>query len=637
MAVSISISISQNEQSVTNNTSNVTVSVKASWTYGSWNANQKPGWVKIDGTTYNFTHSFNTGRSTSGSETLYSKTIDINHNNDGTKKLTCSASYTSGVSSGTVTASASKTLTTIPRKSDLSIGSSTSLGSSTTLTISRASSSFLHTLTASCGSYSTTLLSKSSSTSKSFVPPLEWASNNTTGTSITITYKLTTFTKDEVQIGYNTYSKTYYLPSSYKPSCSISVTDGTSCLSTYGKYVQGHSKFKVTVTGSPIYSSPISSYSAYANGTNYSVRSFTTDVIKSYGLHHVTAKVTDKRNRTSDQAEVDNIDVYQYNDPVITKLSVNRCNSNGVSDIQGAYVKVSYSGKVTPLNNKNSAIFTLRYKKSNQTDWETPIVLSTTVGVTTKVYTITDGYTDPIPVDTESSYNVELSLTDDFHSGSNAITKITSVSTAFSIIHFGSSGKSLAIGKLSEIANRFEVGIQSIFHDYVEFNAKSASSWVCAVFRKDGSGASAIRFANSSGNLGCIGMKGSEDNSSLYRWDSDGSYRHEIYDTENNKLITGTVTPPTSGVRNVSGYLARYPLSGQVILRLYFMTDKAYSAGNSITFTIDDEYKPTANWALSVDSTKRNTARAGSDGVIVTFREDCTSGYSVYIAGTWVI
>ena len=38
MAVKITISIDQNSQSISANTSNVTVTVRASWTYGSYNA-----------------------------------------------------------------------------------------------------------------------------------------------------------------------------------------------------------------------------------------------------------------------------------------------------------------------------------------------------------------------------------------------------------------------------------------------------------------------------------------------------------------------------------------------------------------------------------------------------------------------
>ena len=139
MAVSISISIAQNSQSIENNKSNVTVKVTASWTNGSYNAvvdasgtPEANGWLKVDGTTYRFNSTFNTGKTSSGSQVIFTKTTDITHDSDGKKTLSCSASFTTGVSSGTVTASASKALTTIPRKSTLSVSNGT-LGTSQTI------------------------------------------------------------------------------------------------------------------------------------------------------------------------------------------------------------------------------------------------------------------------------------------------------------------------------------------------------------------------------------------------------------------------------------------------------------------------------------------------------------------------
>lgn len=115
MAVSLSISIAQNSQSIENNTTNVTVKVKCSWTYGSWNHNKKSGYLIIDGTKYTFTNNFNTSETTTGSKTLFTKTVNVEHDDLGKKELSCSAQYVTGVSSGTITASASKTLTDIPR------------------------------------------------------------------------------------------------------------------------------------------------------------------------------------------------------------------------------------------------------------------------------------------------------------------------------------------------------------------------------------------------------------------------------------------------------------------------------------------------------------------------------------------
>jgi hypothetical protein len=119
MAVKLSLSLKQNSQSVANNSSNVTLTATASWTYGSWNEYQKPGYVILDGTRYDFKSNFNPNATTSGSKVLFTKTVDIPHNADGSKTVAYSGSYTTGVSSGTITASGSATLTKIPRQANL--------------------------------------------------------------------------------------------------------------------------------------------------------------------------------------------------------------------------------------------------------------------------------------------------------------------------------------------------------------------------------------------------------------------------------------------------------------------------------------------------------------------------------------
>ena len=110
MAVKLSLGIKQNSYNKSTKKSNVTVTVKASWTGGSWNLTSPSGWVKIDGNKYTFKASFNKNRSRSGTCTLYTKTVNISHGTNGSKTLSCSARYDSEVSSGVITASAKKTL-----------------------------------------------------------------------------------------------------------------------------------------------------------------------------------------------------------------------------------------------------------------------------------------------------------------------------------------------------------------------------------------------------------------------------------------------------------------------------------------------------------------------------------------------
>lgn len=453
MAVSISIAITQKSQSISNNTSTCNVAVKASWTGGSNNravnasgVPQANGWVKVGSQTVNFNSTFNDKQTTTGSKTIFSRDFVITHNSDGTKKLDVSASYTTYVSSGTVTASASKTLTTIPRKSTLSVGNGT-LGTAQTLTVTEQASSFTHTITAKCGTASTTICTKSTNNSISFTPPLDWAKQNTTGTSVSVTYTITTY-NGNTSVGSNTYTKTCSIPDSVKPSCEVSVSDATDYYSTYGAYVKGYSKFKITVTPTLAYNSAITSYKVTANGATYTFASFTTDVLKVSGDEvTISATVTDKRGRTS-SAATKKVKVLDYSPPIISTLKVGRCNDDGTANDQGEHVKVTFDYTYSTLNGKNAIkSCTLQYKKSSDTNY-TP---AAGFDPSSKTY--------KFAADSGSSYDVLLTVEDNLGKTS----KSTSASTAFTIRHLKANGRGVAFGKISELDDVFDIGFATRF------------------------------------------------------------------------------------------------------------------------------------------------------------------------------
>lgn len=115
MAVTVSITLKENSYSVADNTSSVTCTVKAHWTYGSWDHNNLKKTLTFGGSTYTTTANINKNRTNSGSITLFSKTKTITHNADGSKSVSASVKVPTRTSSGTVTASKSLTLTKIPR------------------------------------------------------------------------------------------------------------------------------------------------------------------------------------------------------------------------------------------------------------------------------------------------------------------------------------------------------------------------------------------------------------------------------------------------------------------------------------------------------------------------------------------
>lgn len=443
------IYIIQNSQSTSGNSSNVTVKVRfyrtnsGHTTYGSGTVT-----CVIDGTTYTASVD-SSDKITSSGIYLFNKTLTIKHNSDGTKTLSVSAKIKHSKFSAS-SHSYSHALTTIPRKSTLSVGNGT-LGTSQTLTVSRESSSFTHTITYACGSASGTVCSKSSSTSISFTPPLSLASQNITGTTVTIKYTITTY-NGSTSIGSNSYTKTCSIPSSVKPSCTIAVSDPNGYSSTYGGYVKGMSKIKVVITSKTSYGSEIASYNTTVSGCGtYTSSSFTTGVVPMSGSITIKTTVTDKRGRTGTATTT--ITGIDYSPPYISKLSVNRCDSDGTSNTVGEYVKITFSATVASIGSKNTSTYTLKYKKTSASSYT-----SVTLSSYKNNYSVTDG-SYIFSADSASSYNVEMNVTDAFQT----VKKKTSASTGLALIHWLKDGFGMAVGKISEISNVFDIGFQTKF------------------------------------------------------------------------------------------------------------------------------------------------------------------------------
>lgn len=186
MASTPSITISQNSQSIANNTSSITVKCYVTTSGGSYNNYSPSGKCTINGTTYSFSHSIPANTKT----LVYTKTVTVGHNTDGTKTVSASFTFNTELYEGTIKASTSKTLTTIPRATTPSLSaSSVKPGGSITISMPRASSSFDHTLTYSCGKSSGTIGSDLG-TSKTWAVPTSFITQNPNGNqTCTITCK----------------------------------------------------------------------------------------------------------------------------------------------------------------------------------------------------------------------------------------------------------------------------------------------------------------------------------------------------------------------------------------------------------------------------------------------------------------
>ena len=446
MAVSVAVSLVQNSQDISKNTSNVTVTATVSWTGGSYNQLMKPGYIIIDGEQYNFSSTFNYSHTTSGSETLTSVTVDVAHNDDGSKTVDYSVSYTTGVSSGTVTASGQSTLTTIPRKSTIESLQNVILGVQHKLVVRKAAPSFTHTVSAICAELrqSETIATKSSTLLLNFTPPLDWAAGNTTGSTVTIYYRIDTYSGDTF-IGSEVYTRTAKIPDTVTPTIgTVNISDSKGYAATYG-YVKSKSAPRIAFAASGAHGSTISSYTVKVSGKTYKGTTIPSyidaPIVTEAGSISISIEVTDTRNRTAKSTK--SITVVDYKQPAITDLNIKRSSSNGSS------LQITFSSSIQPLGNKNKAEYTIKYKKKSETSYTSSAI---SIGSGENKYALS-GKTYTFAADTGASYDVMVSATDAFGTVSKSIVGGTT-SKVFSILN---GGLGWAFGKVAEKENGLEV------------------------------------------------------------------------------------------------------------------------------------------------------------------------------------
>lgn len=232
----------------------------------------------------------------------------------------------------------------------------------------------------------------------------------------------------------------------------------TGMLAKYGKYVGGGiGKLTFSLAsiackfGAGFASRTVSLYNS--NGTlskswTYSnTNSFTLTLTnKTDGAWYIVISITDTAGRTG-SATTAVFQAYGYEAPTILGLTASRCNQDGTANDSGAYCKISWWYKIYALGDHNSKKNTLIAPDG------------------THVYTNIDydrsvnGYMITVAADTETSYQISLTVEDDFDS----VTQTMNLSTAGVIMDFLYNGKGIGLGKVAETSNMVEVNPQWTF------------------------------------------------------------------------------------------------------------------------------------------------------------------------------
>lgn len=402
-----------------------------------------------------------------GNTSIASGTFTFAHNSDGTGSFPFTCYYSTVLaSSGAVSATISNTFTcqTIARQSTISASNGT-LGTAQTITVTRASNSYTHTITYKVGSATGTIATKSSSTSISWTPPLDLASQNTSGTTVSCVLTCTTY-NGNTSLGNTTKTITLTIPSSIKPTSSArTITDvGQSTFS--GVWVQNKSKARVVwpVSTEDDYGATIRSATITFGGVAYNMTisqsgtSFTCTSpdmpVTSSGTVNYSMTATDTRGRTCTQSS--SITVQPYSTPGITSATVVRCDSGGTESSAGTYAKVDVTCTYSTVNGQNHLSGTIAY-------------LNTTSTFTTTTYSAIIGGGN---FDTNTSYTIRVSIVDSDGSAASVDLQLPS---QFVLMDFHSSGTGMAIGKVSDTSNLLDVDLKTNFNKQVTQFAPSGN------------------------------------------------------------------------------------------------------------------------------------------------------------------
>lgn len=325
---------SQSSQSVENNSTTI-----------NWSCGFNPGRqyytnaIKMNAVTINGVEVYSGGTYSNITDyenrTFASGTLKIAHNSDGSKSFTISGFSGWIYDSGTTYASAqSFTLTTIPRASSVSC-SAADIGSNATISISRASSSFTHTLTYAFGSLSGTIATKTSSTSISWALPTTFYaqipnSKNGTGSITCQTYNGSTLIGSKTCSFVATANEAASKPT-LAPTVVDSNTATTALTGDSSKFIKYYSNASVTTGAAARNSSTLKSQKIVCGAKSLTTASGTISAVESASF---TFSATDSRGYTTTQTV--NKTLVEY-----VKLT---CSMEAGAPTTGGVVKIKASG-----------------------------------------------------------------------------------------------------------------------------------------------------------------------------------------------------------------------------------------------------------------------------------------------------
>lgn len=572
--------------------------------------------IKLDGTTKVTGHRIKAASPSVWEEALVYETgwLTVSGKSSGTTALSVNLYSGSGEDRDKTYSYA---LYVVPAASTMSFDAFT-MGSAGTITVSRAGSSYTHTISYTFGEASGTIVTKSAGTSVSWTPPLDLARQIPNATQSTGVLRIDTYS-GSTRIGSKEYSFTLYVPTSIKPTAALAVTlvNDNSVIDGWNVCVKGYSKLSYTVTASGAYGATIQSC-RFTFAGNTVTGSSGVVAVNSAGTFTPSVKVTDSRGR-SVSVTGDSVDVYDYNAPTIAQLSVQRCNAEGAIQNEGTYVCVQGAFHVgASVGGRNGVTAKCRYREIGGS-WSNYTAIEDTSAVVGGSMLAT------------KTYEMEIAATDSIGETKTVYAIIPTAEVAF---HLRDGGKGAAFGKYAE-----KEALECAWDAYFDKNAQvdgalkagTLETTGAATFGGDVSGARLRSTAHS--DLGAA--PGS------YPVFKDGWLYSRTLAEMRADLAAYEAVPLTvvSGRLTDLSYTARYyPMLGMCFVRIYGKIAAAMNQGYDYDLLNIGARTPAFITALAVKSGKKIHAAAKSNGVIALRpHDDGINGYDIYISGWWLV
>ena len=397
-----------------------------------------------------------------GNQGIFSKTVRVGHNSDGTKNFGISGSFTISVPAfgtgniGTHTWD----LDTIPREGSMSVPSGLEFGKTSTFNITSHSSSFYYHMQFWInGNPSEVILRGARGGNTNITIPASYADRSPNSARPTCNFRLITSTSaagwDGSLVGFKDYSAPVTVPSSMGPSISSltyedTVAKVTSVTGSKQILVEDLSSVKLSSAASGQYGATITNYDFTVGSyraNNGGTSSLTLDLNKTKigtGTVASTLTVTDSRGMTASRSM--NLTVRPYSLPKITNANIARLNNPTTTVRIIKPVTVSSVANSAGTNVNNYTV-TTKYRKFGDANW-------TTVFTENNVSNQKD-----IPgLEIVNSYEIEVNLTDRF--GSDMVRVI--IPTGYVLLDFY---KDVGIG-IGKFHSRGVLDIYgSVYHD----------------------------------------------------------------------------------------------------------------------------------------------------------------------------